>query len=227
MKTTMKPTEDYVYIENCDWLNIHTAFVVRFPSWLYYMSHIICFGFNIIQTLLTIFLNYLAVHALCKSPQLRRKTTLFLVMLLSVSDLAFGVIVAPPFLSHIIREIYGTEGCFGSTLKKVTMDILPSLSLTIFVVLNVEIYLSIIHPIFHKTKVTNRRVLKILCVLVILSIARSYLYAFHINKQAGQLFISQCILIAIAGSTRFYSHQDLASCLQSTENWLRKRRSFL
>jgi hypothetical protein len=197
MTTAMKPAADYSYTENCVWHNVESAFVARFPSWTYYMSHLICFIFNVIQALLTIFLNYLAVHALCKSSQLRRKTTLFLVMVLSANDLAVGIIVESVFLFHLGREIYEMEDCFGSALKQVTLDLLPAISFTIFVVLNFEIYLSIMYPIFHKTKITNRRVLKILCITVMISIVRSYLFTFHVSERAATLFVTIFILLTL------------------------------
>ena len=197
MKTTTKPAVDNIYIENCVWQNVESTFIVRFPSWPYYMSHLVCFIFTIIQTLLTVFLNYLAVHALCKSSQLRRKTTLFLVLLLSVNDLAIGIIADPVLLLHFGRELSGAKDCFGSTLKKVILDTLSGISVAIFLVLNGEIYLSIIHPIFHKIKITNRRVLKILFVVVIISILRSYLFAFHINKIAAKFFVTIFLVLTL------------------------------
>ncbi len=197
----MKPAAHYSYTENCVWQNVESVFVAGFPSWTYYVSHLLCFIFNIIQTLLIIFLNYLAVHALCKSSQLRRKTTLFLVMVLSANDLSVGIIVEPLFLFHLGREIYGMEDCFGSTLKKIILEFFIATSFTTFVVLNVEIYLSIMYPIFHKTKVTNRRVLTILCIIGIVTIVRTYLFAFHISKRASKLFFSSFILITLVALT--------------------------
>ena len=201
MKTSMKPaahySDIYSYTENCVWQNVESVFVAGFPSWTYYVNHLLCFIFNIIQTLLIIFLNYLAVHALCKSSQLRRKTTLFLVMILSANDLAVGIIAEPLFLFHLGSEIYGMENCFGSTLKIIILEFFIAISFTTFVVLNVEIYLSIMHPIFHKTKVTNRRVLTILCIIGIVTIVRTYLFAFHISKGASKLFFSSFILITL------------------------------
>ena len=197
MKPTAKTAMYNFFIESCVWQNMESTLIVRFPSWSYKMNHIICFVFNIIQTLLTIFLNYLAVHALCKSPQLRRKTSLFLVMLLSVSDLVLGVTVAPTFLFHLAKEIYGTDDCFASIAKKILFDTLAAISFTIFFILNVEIYLSIIYPIFHKTKITNRRTFKVLCICVIVSIVRSYLFVFHVSKQGQKLFFSAFILLTL------------------------------
>jgi hypothetical protein len=197
INTSVESAAENIYIEKCTWQNLQSAFVVRFPSRQYYLNHLTCFAFNIIQTLLTISLNYLAVHALWKSSQLRRKTTLFLIMVLSASDLAVGIIVGPVFLFHLGMEICAMQDCFGSALKKLVFDILPGISFGLFVVLNVEIYLSIIYPIFHKTKVTNKRALKTLCVVVFVSVLRSYLFTFHISKRGATMFVTVFILLIV------------------------------
>ena len=88
---------------------------------------------------------------------------------------------------------------FGKASKKQVFDILPGISFAVFVVLNIEIYLSIIHPIFHKTKVTKRRAIKALCVVVFVSILRSYLFTFHINKQGATMFVAVFILLTLIG----------------------------
>ena len=193
----MEPTSHDRYLEYCVWQNVESVYVARFPSWGHYMAYVFCFIFNIIQTFLIIFLNYLAVHALCKSAQLRRKTTLFLIMILSASDLAVGIIADPMLLLHLGREIYGTENCFFNTLKVEIMDILPAISFSTFIVLNVEIYLSIIHPIYHKTKVTNGRLLKMLGIAVFISVGRSYLFVFHIGKRVAQLVLTVIIFATL------------------------------
>ena len=199
--SSTKPAADDSYIQNCVWQNVESVFVTEFPSLTYYSSHLLCFSFNVIQMLLTIFLNYLAVHALWKSSQLRRKTTLFLVMVLSANDLAIGIIVEPVFLFHLNREIHGTEDCFGSTLKKVILEFFVAMSFTTFLVLNVEVYLSIMYPIFHKIKITNGRVFAVLCVITVGTFVRTYLFIFHIDKRISKLFFSAFILISLIGLT--------------------------
>ena len=222
---------DDTYIQNCVWHNVESVFVAGFPSSIYYYSsHVVCFTFNVIQMFFTAFLNYLAVHALWKSSQLRRKTTLFLVMLLSANDLAIGIIVEPFFLFHLGKEIRGTEDCSGSTLKKVILEFFVATSFTTFIILNVEIYLSIMYPIFHKIHVTNRRVFTVLCVITLATLIRTYLFIFHIDKRASKLFFSAFISISLIALT--YIHIKISVSVYKRRRigfvrGVRERKSFL
>ena len=182
-----------MYVDNCVWRNLEYPFVTRFPSWSYYASHVVCLIYNVIQTLLTIFFNYLAIHAFYKSSQLRRKTTLFIVMVLSANDLAIGLIAEPLVLLQLSTEILGNENCLNLWFNVLTLNLLLSISITTFLVLNFEIYLSIIHPIYHKTKITNRRVLYLLLFLWLVQMVRGYLFAFHLTKNTGQIIATLLI----------------------------------
>ena len=128
------------YVEICVLKNFEYSFVSHFPNGFYRTSHVVCLIHNIIQTVLIIVLNYLAIHAFYKSSQLRRKTTFF------------GLVVEPLFLVHLGRAIFGKEDCFVFMLNVVTQTVILPFSMITFFVLNFEIYLSVIHPIFTRLK---------------------------------------------------------------------------
>ena len=178
------------YTEICVWEKFEYSFVSHFPNDLYRSSHVLCLIYNIIQTFLIIVLNYAAIHAFYKSSQLRRKTTFFIVMVLSANDLVTGLVVEPLFLIHLGREISGNENCFVFMWYVVTLGLVLPFSMITFLVLNFEIYLSVVHPIFHKTKVTNRRILFLLIVLWSLHIIRQYLFVFLFSKNTVSLILS-------------------------------------
>ena len=216
--------------------DVEFLFVLGFPSWAYYVNHVVCFLFNIIQIVLTIFLNYLAIHALWRSSQLRRKTTLFLVMLLSVIDLAIGLIVEPIFLIHLGHEIYGQElDCFIAVLERVILDAFTAVSFTTFIVLNIEIYLSIIYPIFHRTKCTNKRVLRIVCLLGIATTVRSTVFIFYLDKRSAKLFVTAFISLTLAGlafihikiSVIVYRRRRIGFVHAANSSNVKERKSFL
>jgi hypothetical protein len=209
-ETTIRPTAEYdMYLENCVWETLEFPVVVRFPSRLFYASHVVCLIYNIIQTFLIITLNYLAMHAFYKSSQLRRKTTLFLVMVLSANDFAVGLIEKPVFLLCLSREIFGNKNCLSEMLSFVILDILYTWYFYIitFLVLNFEIYLSIIHPIFHKTKITNRRVLYLLLSLWFAAMTRSYLLGFYLNKNTVEVITT--LLISAAMFAMVFMHSRI------------------
>ena len=189
----------------CVWKNVQFPVITRFPSWPYYVSHLVCFVFNIIQIACTLILNYLAIHAFYKSSQLRRKTTLFIVMVLSVNDFAIGLIVQPLFLCRLGSEIFGNGSCFTLILCMSFLDILLGFSMMTLLVLNFEIYLSIIHPIYHKTKITNRRIFYALGFLWFLLSIRSYLFQYHLNKKTKNILVVVLVLFMIFAMVYMHS----------------------
>ena len=182
--------ENNTYTEICVWENVEYSFVSHFPNDLYRASHVLCLIYNIIQTLLIIVLNYAAIHAFYKSSQLRRKTTFFIVMVLSANDLVIGLVVEPLFLIHLSREISGNENCVVFLSFLLTGRLLQPFSIVTFLALNFGIYLSVIHPIFHRTKVTNRRILYLLIVLWSLFIIKQYLFVFVLSKNTVSLILT-------------------------------------
>ena len=200
------PTEGRydMYTKICVWKKTEYVQAIGFPSWPYYASHILCFIFNIIQTCLIIVLNYLAIHSFYKSSQLRRKTTLFIVMLLSANDLVIGFVGEPLFLLSLTMQITGSENCTMLFVYVLCTTFLMSVSMTTFFVLNFEIYLSIIHPIFHKVKITNRRVLHVLWIHWILLMVVSYLFAFHVNQSAVNVLVTLILSFIILSLVYFH-----------------------
>ena len=216
-ETSKQPTQKYdTYVAKCVLGDIEYPFLTRFPS-SFYVSHVVCLILNIIQTLLIISLNYLAIHAFCKSAQLKRKATLFVVMLLSTNDLAIGIIAEPLFLLLLSREIFATENCLYLLLNVTTLNILLAISMTTFLVLNFEIYLSIIHPIFHQTKISKKRVLYLLLLLWFLIVARTYFVVRHLNQKTSQFIAT--FLISLAMLAMVYMHTRIFAAI-------RKRRRF-
>ena len=83
------------------------------PSKGYYINFVICCLVNALLTCSTITLNSLTVLAYWKSSQLRKKTCYFLVMLLSLSDLAVGVLSNSIFTAYLaVETLAGHSGCF-------------------------------------------------------------------------------------------------------------------
>jgi hypothetical protein len=191
-ESSPKPSTEYDgYLKICVWNSLELRVITDFSSSSYYASHhLACLVYNIIQTLLNIVLNFLAIFAFWKSAQLRRKTTFFVVMVLSANDLAIGLFAQPQGLVLYSREFWGHQNCLGAVLTALTFDVLLSISMATFLILNFEIYLSIIHPIFHKTKITNRRVFYLLLILWCANIVRVYLFAFYIDKDRSAVAIT-------------------------------------
>ena len=77
--------------------------ITGFPSNVYYTNEIALI-FNILLTILTIFLNSVTILAFMRSTQLKRKKSYFLIMLLSVNDL-LEIAATPWFLLRLNSDI--------------------------------------------------------------------------------------------------------------------------
>ena len=142
------------------------GYIVNYYSMRILVNHTICCTITVLVSVLTVGLNFVTFLTYWKSTQLQRKMTNFLIFILSLNDLAVGFIVGPLYVLLLAREI---------TLKRATnvinylnlgsLMLFTGMSFETMIVVNCERYLGIVHPIFHKTKVTKERLVQ--CLLII------------------------------------------------------------
>ena len=129
-----------------------------------YIQFIFFCSVNTIFTFPGIVLNTLVIASIWKSSQLRKKLCHFMIMVLSWLDLLTVITNYPPLLLFLIFW-----------LRK-DFDLLPKMEIYICVsnsfigffflallVMSIERYLGTYYPIFHRTSVTRRRLLTLLC----------------------------------------------------------------
>ncbi len=133
--------------------------ITGFPSNVYYINEIALI-FNILLTILTIFLNSVTILAFMRSAQLKNKKSYFLIMLLSVNDLLLGLFGNSSYVSLLITIKLRYPECKIYIAFEVVTFCLSSMSAMTLFALNIERYLSILHPFYHRTKVTRSRLLK-------------------------------------------------------------------
>ncbi len=133
--------------------------ITGFPSNVYYINEIALI-FNILLTILTIFLNSITILAFMRSAQLKSKKSYFLIMLLSVNDLLLGLFGNSSYVVFLITIKLGYPECKISIAFEVVTFCLGSMSVMTLFALNIERYLSILHPFYHRTKVTISTLLK-------------------------------------------------------------------
>ena len=122
----------------------------------------LAFGiFNTCLTIATIFLNSITIAAYVKSPLLKGKLAYFLVMLLSVNDLMVGLTSNVLFAATLLKE-YNSKmiECILHDVQIFLLLFLSGCSFKSLVVMSWERYAAICHPLFHRTKVTRKRLLK-------------------------------------------------------------------
>ena len=128
----------------------------------YYINHVICFEFNILIMVSSTVLNTITVLAYWKSSQLRKKTSYFLIMLLSLSDLGTALGSSSIYSIILLRDMLGYESPSLSLELKILIYVFPGMSYSILYVLNIERYLGIVHPLIHRNNVNKPRVLKVI-----------------------------------------------------------------
>ena len=116
-------------------------------------------------------------------------------MVLSANDLVAGLTTGPLFALHLAREVLGTQDCTGATITAISLHT-TAISSTTFLILNFEIYLSVVHPIFHKTKITNGRILIVLIVLWLLQVLRVYPLLYYMGASSAPL-VSVIVTLAL------------------------------
>lgn len=172
---------------------------IAFPSEAYFINYVTICAVNILQEFSTVFLNALTVLAYWRSSQLQNKTSFFFVMLLSLNDLAIGIICNTTFCIILVRCAFGHNNCVLVSLFVTSSFCLVSMSFGTLFLLNTERYLSIIHPIFHRNKATKRRLFKV-TVVVWFCIAMQYCIYIadaHLGRIVTGCTIYTCLAIMI------------------------------
>ena len=117
------------------------------------------------------FLNTLVLFVFSKSKKMRGKNSYFFIMILSATDLVVVTSIPAVFLVNAIHEILGTPHCLYSICYNIVSKATPLLSATSLIIMNIERYLAIVHPFFHRTTVTKRKMIWsfgiLLCIFLI------------------------------------------------------------
>ena len=150
--------ENVKFKQTCFVFDEKIQVVVSFPSEKYYINHVIACVVNAILAIATACLNTLTIVVYWKSSKLKEKVSYFLIMVLSFSDLAVGMICNSLFTFVLASEIAGTATCESYFATKKTNMMLAGFSITTLSAINIERYLGIVHPMFHRLKVTKTRV---------------------------------------------------------------------
>ena len=147
------------YWRICHFHTDEIRMITGFPSNVYYTNEIALI-FNILLTILTIYLNSVTILAFMRSAQLKSKKSYFLIMLLSVNDLLVGLFGNSSYVVLLITIKLGYPECKIYITFEVVSLCLNAMSVMTLFALNIERYLSILHPFYHRTKVTRSRLLK-------------------------------------------------------------------
>ena len=127
----------------------------------------LAFGiFNIFLTFATILLNLTMIVAYMKSRILKAKNAYFMVFMLSVNDLIVGLTSNVLFATILLDE-YSSQRteCLLNNIQIFLLLFSSGCSFKTLVVMSWERYVAICHPLFHRKKVTQKRLKKCLAFL--------------------------------------------------------------
>ena len=168
----------------------------------YYINHVICFEFNILIMVSSTVLNTTTVLAYWKSSQLRKKTSYFLIMLLSFSDL--GTVLGCSSMRSIIllRDMLGYERSSLTLPYIILMIVFFGMSYSILWVLIIERYLGIVHPLFHRNNVNKPAALKVIIVLWFIMAIVGFITV--LDPKIGKFVVGTTISLNLTGLIVIY-----------------------
>ena len=139
-------------VESC-----YRSYIVTKPPTSYIVNSIIACIVNVVLFFAGTFLNALVIYVFWKTQKLRHKVSYFMIMVLSSIDVLVTSILHPAHLVMSISEIIGKANCAYKMFYHIATVVLSGMSFLTFFVMNIERYLSIVHPIFHFRHVTKLR----------------------------------------------------------------------
>lgn len=177
------------------------TYIVRRPTTSYVINSAFSCLVNVILAILGTFLNALVVTVYWKTPKLRNKVSYFMIMLLSCNDLCVTIIVHPTYVMSSVAEITQQSKCVYKMVYQTSTVLLSGMSYLTFVVMNIDRYLSICQPFFHKANVTKKRCLILSSCLWPISIVTAIVPIFGLDIQ---FFTSGITVVAVGGVLFMY-----------------------
>ena len=184
-------------VENC-----YRSYIVTKPPTSYIVSSVIACIVNLILCFAGTFLNAFVFYVFWKTQKLRYKVSYFMIMVLSSIDVLVTSILHPAHLVMSIAEIVGKPNCVYKTFYHIAALVLSGMSFLTFFVMNIEPYLSIVHPIFHLRYVTKMRCFLVCSIFWSLTIfCGPVAYPLNVNVQ---FVITVTALIIMFGTCYIY-----------------------
>ena len=175
-------------------------------------------------SVLTICLNSITAMAYWRSTELKKKMALFLIMVLSLNDLGIGVFCGPLYVATFTRDIWlGKSSCFLTGLRVFVHLIIGGCSFKTLIIMNFERYFAIVHPLFHRTKITKGRLLKCLIIMWLVAGAVIVAFAFYPFDVFAKILTVE-MLLSMAALVYIYARIYFTSS-RSFENFRKTNRS--
>ena len=133
--------------------------ITQFPSRHFVLNqtvYCVIIGVLIIPTVL---LNSILILIIWKSSHLKAKVCYFLILIQSIFDIAVGVISVPAYIALAALELRGIATCVHSVVLLPLAYVPATTSFMTLFFITFERYLSVLHPVVHRSYVTKNRML--------------------------------------------------------------------
>ena len=149
----------------------HEIVFDEFPSEKYFVNHVIVCVVNGVLILPTVLLNAISILTIQKSSQLKEKVSYFLIFLQSIADLFTGVLSMVLHTIHLQRETQEKAECIFMLMAMKSIYVSSGLSLATLLAMNLERYIGVLHPYFHRTHLTRGRIFKLVTFGAVVTVA--------------------------------------------------------
>ena len=140
--------------------------------------------------------NSVVIVSLLKSSQLRNKLCYFMILVLSCFDLVVVTVIHPVLiLGTISWSMQTLNGGFKIAWVYIT-TFLEGFSMFALLTLNVERFLGVTFPIFHRTSVTKKRLVFFMAFCMIVLVVLSPLFYFY-GKTFGNITITVFFILLL------------------------------
>ena len=182
-----------------------SVLVNKFPEQSTLVNHVAACFFSVLNMLTTIILNSLTFATFWSSPKMRKSTSLFLVMILSGHDAMGGLASNSVFTVRLASEVFGTVECGIVFAQGVSTMVMTVTSLVAVTAINIERYIGVIHPMYHRSQLKKRTLFKFIMLFWTatgIALALSFIYGYIILARFTTVMCSGFILFTLFAYTR-------------------------
>ena len=192
-------TNNSMFIKTCFISSEEIEVIIKFPTMKSLFFHGMALVFLNLFFVSTVILNSVAVTTIWKSRVLKEKIPNFVVLIQSAMDLLNGAIFTPLFTAVFTKEISGYPSCMLQFITKKLGSLTLLYSLTAISVMNIDRFLAILFPLFHRANVTKERLTKF---VISTSCVQTILLSFTIPySQTARVLLVGVNTVVIIAST--------------------------
>ncbi|XP_028418630.1 neuropeptide FF receptor 1-like [Dendronephthya gigantea] len=209
--------------KSCTWHDTEFKRLVSSTSKLYLTNLIVICVVNILLTISNICLNTITILAYFKSKELKQRKSYFLIALLSFNDLTIGVLGTPSVVALAVKTLVKDDECTVDILFELTAGSLSAFSFSTLFVLNLERYLCIAHPFFHRNHMTKPKLFGMVSLLwaSALLLIFSRLFIDTVMRYTRTIVIIIMVILSVSMYISIYRNSRKTTQLYRSQRHLR------